>query len=70
MIPLNYADAGSLQIVRKIGGTPETKKHLEDLGFSVGSEIMVVNSLGNNVIVKVKESRIALSEELARKIMV
>ncbi len=70
MIPLNYADAGSPQIVRKIGGTPETKKHLEDLGFSVGSEIMVVNSLGDNVIVKVRESRIALSEELARKIMV
>ncbi len=70
MIPLNYADAGSPQIVRKIGGTPETKKHLEDLGFSVGSEITVVNSLGDNVIVKVRESRIALSEELARKIMV
>lgn len=70
MMPLNYADIGSSQIVKKIGGSSEVKKHLENLGFNVGGEIFIVNRLGQNVIVKVKESRVALSEELARKILV
>ncbi len=70
MMPLVYAEAGQPQIVRKIGGSPEVKKHLEDLGFNVGGEVSVVSSLGSNLIVKVKESRVAVSEELARKIMV
>jgi ferrous iron transport protein A len=70
MIPLNYADIGTPQIVKKIGGAPDVKKHLEDLGFSVGGEVSIVSLLGGNVIVKVKESRIAISNELARKIMV
>lgn len=70
MMPLNFADIGVPQIVKKIGGTPEVKKHLENLGFNVGGEVSVVNMLGGNVIVKVKESRVALSDELARKIMV
>lgn len=69
-MPLNYADVDSLQIIKRIGGTSEVKKHLENLGFSVGGEIKVVSALGGNVIVKVKESRVALSDELARKIMV
>ena len=70
MMPLIYAEAGSPQIIRKIGGSPEVKKHLEDLGFTVGGEASVISSLGENLIVKVKESRVAVSEELARKIMV
>lgn len=70
MMPLNFADVGTPQIVKKIGGTPEVKKHLENLGFSVGGEVSIVSTLGGNVIVKVKESRVALSDELARKIMV
>ncbi len=70
MMPLNYADVGVPQIVKKIGGTPEVKKHLENLGFYVGGEVSIVNMLSGNVIVKVKESRIAISDELARKIMV
>lgn len=69
-MPLNYADVDSLQIVKRIGGTSEVKKHLENLGFCVGGEVKVVSMLGGNVIVKVKESRVALSDELARKIMV
>ncbi len=69
-MPLVYAEAGLPMIVRKVGGSPEVKKHLEDLGFNVGSEVSVVSSLGSNLIVKVKESRVAVSEELARKIMV
>ncbi len=70
MMPLNYADVGKPQIIRKIGGSHEAKKHLADLGFNVGGEVSIVNTLGSNLIVKVKESRVAVSEELARKIMV
>ena len=70
MMPLIYAEAGTPQIIRKIGGNPEIKKHLEDLGFNVGTEVSVINSLGDNLIVKVKESRVAVSDELAKKIMV
>ena len=70
MIPLCLVEKGTPQLIRKIGGSPEVKQHLENLGFNVGGEVTVVNSLGENLIVKVKESRIALSDGLARKIMV
>ena len=70
MIPLCMADAGEPQIIKRIGGSPEVKKHLENLGFNVGGEALIVNTLGDNVIVKVKEARVAISDELARKIMV
>ena len=70
MMPLIYAEKGKPQIIRRIGGSPEVKKHLENLGFVVGGEASIISSLGENLIVKVKESRIAVSEELARKIMV
>ena len=69
-MPLIFADKGKPQIIRKIGGSPEVKKHLEDLGFNVGGEVSIVNTLNGNLIVKVKESRVAVSDELARKIMV
>jgi len=70
MIPLCFAEKEEPQIIRKIGGSPEVRQHLENLGFNVGGEVIVVNTLGENIIVKVKESRIAISDELARKIMV
>ena len=70
MMPLCLADKGEPQIIKRIGGSPEVKQHLENLGFNVGGEVMIVNSLGENVIVKVKEARVAISDELARKIMV
>lgn len=70
MMPLIYAEAGQSQTIKKIGGSPEVKKHLEDLGLNVGGQVSVVSSLGENLIVKVKESRVAVSEELAKKIMV
>lgn len=69
-MPLCYADKSKPQIIMRIGGNPEVKKHLEDLGFTVGTEVMIVNSLGDNVIVTVKDSRIAISAEMAQKIMV
>ncbi|MGX8685510.1 MAG: FeoA family protein [Spirochaetales bacterium] len=70
MIPLNLAEENKSQIIRKIGGSPDVKKHLEDLGFTVGGEVSIVSTLSGNLIVKVKESRVAVSSELARKIMV
>lgn len=70
MMPLVLANVGEPQIVKRIGGNPEMKRHLEDLGFTVGGEVCIVTMLGGNVIVKVKESRVAVSDELARKIMV
>ena len=70
MIPLVFADTGESQIIKKIGGSEEVKRHLENLGFTVGGNVTVINSLAGNVIVKDKESRIAINEEMARKIMV
>ena len=70
MMPLIYAEKDEAQIIKKIGGSPEVKKHLEDLGFNAGGQVTVVSCLGQNLMVKVKESRVAVSDELARKIMV
>ena len=70
MMPLLYAQAGKTEIIKRIGGNPEIKKHLEDLGFTVGGEVSVLSTLGGNLIVKVKESRVAVSSELARRIMI
>ena len=70
MMPLTLASVGEENIIKKIGGSPEVKQHLENLGFVVGGTVKVVNALGGNVIVNVKESRVAISEEMARKIMI
>ena len=70
MLPLSMAEIGQPQIIRKIGGSPDVKQHLETLGFNVGGEVCIVSALGGNLIVKVKESRVAVDEALARKIMV
>ncbi len=70
MIPLSYANPGEESVIRKIGGSPEVKKHLENLGFVVGGTATVITSLNGNVIVKVKESRVAIDEKMARKIMI
>ena len=69
-MPLSLADIGEENTVKKIGGSPEVKKHLENIGFVVGGNVTVVTSLGGNVIVNVKGSRVAISEEMARKIMI
>lgn len=70
MMPLCLANIGENNVIKKIGGTPEVKKHLENLGFVVGGNVQIVNSLGGNVIVNVKETRVAISEEMARRIMI
>lgn len=70
MIPLTFADTGEENIIKRIGGAPEVKKHLENLGFVVGGTVSVINSIGGNLIVNVKNVRVAVSKELAQKVMV
>ncbi len=70
MMPLTLAPVGEEAMIRKIGGNPEVKKHLEDLGFVAGGLVTVVSAIGGNLIVNVKASRIAISREMAGKIMV
>ena len=70
MIPLTLADVGEENIIKKIAGKQEVRLHLETLGFVIGAAVKVINKIGGNVIVNVKESRIAISKEMAQKIMV
>ncbi len=70
MMPLSYAAPGEDQVIRKVGGSPEVKKHLENLGFVVGGSVKVITALDGNIIVKVKEARVAINDEMARKIMI
>ncbi|MBQ9828637.1 MAG: ferrous iron transport protein A [Lachnospiraceae bacterium] len=70
MLPLIFADEGEENIIARIGGSPETRQHLADMGFVPGSSATVVSSNGGNLIVKVKDSRIAISKEMASKIMI
>ena len=70
MMPLVFADTGSENIVRRIGGSDEVRQHLADMGFHVGAPVTVVSTIGGNIIVRVKESRVAISREMAQKIFV
>ena len=70
MMPLTLANIGEENMIRRVGGKQEVKKHLEDLGFVAGSRVTVISMLGGNVIVNVKESRVAISKEMAGKILV
>ncbi len=70
MMPLNFADVGADNIIRKIGGNDEIKKHLETLGFVVGGSVRIVADIGGNIIVDVKGSRVAVSREMAQKILI
>lgn len=70
MLPLTLACEGEENIIKKIGGTDKVKKHIEELGFVVGGSVKIINTLGGNVIVSVKDARIAISKETAQKIMV
>ena len=70
MMPLVLADTGEEAVIKKVGGSPEMKKCLEDMGFTVGGSVTVMNTIGGNLIVKIRESRVAVSKEMASKIMV
>ena len=70
MMPLSYATPGEESVIRRIGGSPEVKKYLENLGFVVGGSVKVITAMNGNVIVKVKEARVAINDEMARRIMI
>ncbi|MFR8086944.1 MAG: FeoA family protein [Lachnospirales bacterium] len=70
MMPLTMASVGEANTIRKIGGNPEVRAHLENLGFVTGGNVTVISTIGGNLIVNVKESRVAISREMANKIMI
>lgn len=69
-MPLTLANVGEENIIKKVGGKPEVRKHLENLGFVAGGTVTIINTLAGNVIVNVKEARVAISKEMAQKIMI
>ena len=70
MMPLTLAPVGEESMIRRVGGKAEVRAHLENLGFVPGSFVTVIAAMGGNLIVNVKESRVAISKEMASKIMV
>ena len=70
MLPLTMASQGEPVTIKKIGGKQETKKFLETLGFVVGGTITVVSEINGNMLVNVKDSRVAIGKDMANKIMV
>ena len=70
MMPLTFATAGEENIIKKVGGKTDVRSHLENLGFVPGGSVTVISDIGGNLIVNVIESRIAISREMASKIMV
>lgn len=70
MMPLTMAKAGEVNIIKKVGGKEETKKFLESLGFVTGGAVTVISDICGNMIVTVKDSRVAINKEMANKIMI
>lgn len=70
MMPLTMANAGEVNLIKKVGGNEKIRRFLESLGFVAGADVTVVAVNHGNVIVNIKESRVAISREMANKIMV
>ena len=70
MMPLTMAPVGQAGEIQRVGGNDETKRFLANLGFVVGSEVTVISAIGGNVIVNIKDSRVAINQDMARHIMV
>jgi len=71
MMPLSFSKAGEQNMIVRVGGSPEIRKHLADIGFVPGERVYVIASPGNgNIIVNIKESRLAITDQMAAKIMV
>lgn len=69
-MPLTMANPGEVNIIRKVGGREETRRFLENLGFVSGSLVTVISQISGNVIVNIKDSRVAINKEMANKIMI
>ena len=70
MMPLTMLNIGETGEIKRIGGNEETRRFLNNLGFVVGTEVSVVSANGGNVIVNIKDSRVAINEDMAKRIMV
>jgi len=70
MMPLTMINTGEPNIIKKIGGKEETRKFLENLGFVTGATVTVVSEIGGNMIVNIKDTRVAIGKDMANKIMV
>jgi ferrous iron transport protein A len=69
-MPLTMLNAGEIGRIKKVGGSSETKRFMENLGFVTGEEVTVVSSFGNNLIVNIKDSRVAINSDMAMKIII
>ena len=69
-MPLTMVNAGDMVQVKKVGGLEETKRFLTNLGFTEGTAVTVINTINGNMIVKVRDSRVAIGQDMAKKIMV
>ena len=69
-MPLTMAKTGESNTIKKVGGKEETKRFLESLGLVIGGCVTVISEIGGNMIVNVKESRVAINKEMANKIMI
>ena len=69
-MPLTLAQVGEENVIRRIGGNPAVKQHLQRLGFVVGGNVTVLTALGGSVIVRVRDARIAVSREMAQNILI
>lgn len=70
MMPLSMAKEGEPNVIKKVGGKEETRQFLENLGFVTGGMVTVISQMGGNLIVNIKESRVAIGKDMANKIMV
>ena len=70
MMPLTMLNIGETGEIKRIGGNEETRRFLNNLGCVVGAEVAVVSAIGGNVIVNIKDSRVAINEDMAKRIMV
>ncbi|MBR0419485.1 MAG: ferrous iron transport protein A [Erysipelotrichaceae bacterium] len=70
MLPLSYAEVNEANVIKKVTGNPEMKKHLEDMGFVTGAIVSVVSTVNGNLIVNIKDTKVALDKQLAMKIMI
>ena len=69
-MPLSMVREGELNTIKKVGGKDETRRFLENLGFVTGGSVTVVSTIGGNIIVNVKDSRVAIGKDMANRIMV
>ncbi len=69
-MPLSMVNTGEPYVIKKVGGKDETRRHLENLGFVVGATVTVVSEIQGNIIVNIKDARVAIGKDMAHKIMV